>query len=215
MSEESPTTMFDARSRQDAPPQDPDPYLRAEQQRAEQQLAQAQHGQTAAVLGGGTSTLDALRAASEEVVEFEPYVFENPKRTIRFTCDPNFEGNRITRWQNAALPPQARGKRGTPPDLSKLVPTTYFALMVTDTCTMVEVRNRQTGEYDPVVDNASGDLLTFNDHALLMAFGSPDKVMALKNAMNGADWAIQREGKELLDKSGFGDGEVDEDSPLD
>jgi hypothetical protein len=162
---------------------------------------------------GGLSTLDLLRVVAAETVDTEPYVFENPLGTLRFTCDTNIEQKSLTSWQRAALPPQARSKRGGVPDLSRLDPVVYFARAIAATCTMVEVRRRADGEFTAIVDQSSGDLLTFKDPALLSALGGLDATSAVRNAMNGAEWAVQREGTVLLEKAGYieGDGDGDED----
>lgn len=163
--------------------------------------------------GNGLSTLDLLRAKAEEVVEFPPYVFENPKATIRFTCATTIEQRQLSVWQRASLPPEERKKRGGVPDLSKLDPIVYFTRAIAATCNLVEVRERASGQYVAITHQRTGEPLTFDDNELLLAMGSPDKVTAVRNAMNKADWAIQKEGTELLARAGYGDpvGDDDED----
>lgn len=165
--------------------------------------------------GNGLSTLDLLRAKAEEVVEFPPYVFENPKRTIRFTCSTAIEQRQLTAWQNASLPIEERKRRGGVPNLSKLDPIVYFTRAIAATCDLVEVRGQASGKYVPITHQRTGEPLTFDDTELLLAMGSPDKVSAVRNAMNKADWAIQKEGTELLARAGYGEPAGDDEDPQD
>lgn len=162
---------------------------------------------------GGLSTLDLLRLVGSEVVTSEPYVFENPKGTLRFTCDTNIEQKSLSSWQRAALPAQARKQRGGVPDLSRLDPVVYFSKAIAATCTLIEVRQRATGEWREIVDTATGEPLTFRDPALLSTLGAPDPVSAIRRAMNGAEYAIQREGTALLEKAGYIERDEDDDDP--
>jgi hypothetical protein len=159
--------------------------------------------------GAGLSTLDILRAKAGEVVEFPPHVFENPKKTIRFTCDTTISQKQISSWQRAAMPVQARKKTG-PPDLSRLDPIIYFTRCIAEMCTLVEVRRVADGEFYPIVNPRDGEPYTFADTELLQALGGLDRTTAVRRAMNGAEWAIQQHGTELLAAAGYGDLDEDE-----
>lgn len=158
----------------------------------------------------GLSTIDLLRAKAGEVVEFPDFVFDNPKGTIRFTCATNITQKQLTSWQRAAMPVTAR-KRGGAPDLSKLDPIIYFTRAIAAQCVLVEVRSRSTAQWQPITHNRTGEPLTFDDPELLTALGGLDRTVAVRNAMNGAEWAIQEKGTELLAAAGYGERDEDDD----
>lgn len=153
------------------------------------------------------STLDELRSAGEEVDEREPITEVNPRKRIRLTMRTDFEQKDIQRWQFKALPAKHReqlNRRGGQPNLSLLDPIVMYALAIAETTVQVEVRSRTTGEFTVVVDENTGDLLTFADPALRKVIGGIDVVTAVKRAFNRSDPAMLEAGQRLLDAAGFG-----------
>jgi hypothetical protein len=160
----------------------------------------------------GFSTLDLLREVSSAVVEFEPYVFENPLGLVRFTCRTDVPNNELQRWQRAALPPKS-GRQSGVPDLSKLDAFRLYARALADTCERVEIR-RGTDQPYVVVADGEGTPLTFDDREFLGSLGTPDKLIAVKKLMAGSEAYLINRGQELLEKAGYGD-EADSEDPLD
>lgn len=154
------------------------------------------------------STLDELRDAGDEVDEREPITVINPRQRIRLTMRTDFEQKDVQRWQFKALPLKHReqlSRRGGQPNLSLLDPVVMFALAIAETTIQVEVRSRQTGDYNVVTDEHSGDLLTFADPTLRKVIGGIDAITAVKRTFNQSDPALLDAGQRLLTAAGFGD----------
>lgn len=165
-----------------------------------------------ALFDDALSTLDLLREVGSERVEFEPFVFENPLRLVRFTCRTEIANQELTRWQRGALPSRS-GRGGGVPDLTKLDGFRLYARAVAETCEQVEIRRSADAAYRAVVDS-QGNALTFDDKAFLASLGVPDKLVAVKKLMAGSEAFLINRGQELLEKAGYGDEEESED-PLD
>lgn len=160
----------------------------------------------------GVSTLDELRFAAEETDDREPITVTNPLDTIRLTLRTDIEQKDIQAWQHKALPQKHRDqlrRRGGNPNLSLLDPVVMFAHAIAATTTQVEVRSRATGEWRPVIDQNTGDPLTFADAGLRQVIGGLDTVSAVKRAFNRSEPSMLEAGQRLLDASGFG---LDDDS---
>jgi hypothetical protein len=162
-------------------------------------------------LGDSLSTLDLLREVGSEQVEFEPFVFENPLRLVRFTCRTEIANQELTRWQRGALPSRS-GRSGGVPDLTKLDGFRLYARAIAETCEQVEIRRSVDADYQVVADS-QGNALAFDDKAFLSSLGVPDKLIAVKKLMAGSEAFLINRGQELLEKAGYGDEESDD--PLD
>lgn len=159
------------------------------------------------------STLDQLRASAAEEDDREPITVLNPKKTIRLTLRTDLEQKQIQRWSNVALDRKVRAKldrRGGTPNLTKLDPVIMYATGIAETCISVEVWSRATQTWNTVVDERTGEPLTFADPMLRQVLGGIDAVSAVKRAFNSSEPALMTAGQRLLDASGFGDDDAGE-----
>lgn len=154
------------------------------------------------------STLDQLRASAAEEDDREPITVTNPRETIRLTLRTDLEQREIQRWSNLALDRKVRQKldrRGGTPNLTKLNPVIMYATAIAETCTGVEVWSRATQTWNEVVDERTGEPLTFADATLRQVLGGIDAVSAVKRAFNNSEPALMTAGQRLINASGFGD----------
>lgn len=147
-------------------------------------------------------TLLKSKVSESEDLEFEPTTVEIPGNVgIRLICSSDIEGNTLTKWQKAALPPNKRNSpKISPLLLDQLI---YNTTILIETCTAVQVRNA-AGEWNTITDGG-GDVLNFKDKALLDVLGVVDPRAAVKKLFRGREASVSRAAQDVLTGAGWGE----------
>lgn len=159
-------------------------------------------------------TLDLLRERADEVAatEIKATTVTNSADSIRLVCRGNITSKEVQRWNRKALPPVARknpGAGGYEPDAKVL----YSSVLI-DSCERIEVKARDSGEWQ-IVQDRDHNVLTFADTALLSAFGALDPVSALVKIF-GRESDMVKAGTAVLTGAGWAEGSTGyEDEDLD
>jgi hypothetical protein len=160
-------------------------------------------------------TLDLLRERADEVAatEIKSTTVTNVADSIRLVCRGNITSKEVQRWNRKALPPVAR-RNGNAGGYEADAKVLYSSVLI-DSCERVEVKSRDTGEWQ-IVQDREHNVLTFADTALLSAFGVLDAVSALVKIF-GRESDMVKAGTAVLTGAGWAEGSTgyeqdDEDS---
>ncbi len=160
---------------------------------------------------GPMSTLEELRAAVGQVAEvveheFPDLVLYSPGEVIRLTCTTEVEHAAWKAIQIAAMPPAYRRKRI--PDPRKIDEVRAFADLIGEHTTEIALRCGD-GTYKPLGG-------TFDDVAVLGAFGVAEAPLAVLKIFGGSDAYLLHAGRELVEAAGLGErrpGEAGDEDP--
>lgn len=160
------------------------------------------------------STLEVLRQLAEqeaaEVAEAEkraPIKLLSPGAHIKLVCDPVMSEKQIRTAQMAALPKSERQK--PLPRMSTMNVPLVHARLIAGQTREVWIRNG-SAEYAQVCA-PNGEPLDFTDPHLLASFGTADAAAAVRTIFV-RDHYLLAAGQDLIDGSGWGEKDSDDDN---
>jgi hypothetical protein len=148
----------------------------------------------------GVSSLDMLRDALAQQQDIEDVTIEVPGVPIRLVCHPDIPSKQMSSWQRRALPPNKRNAASVSPlDMDQ---GQFLSTVLLRTTVRVEVENQGAPGTWRVIEDGSGNVLTFADGALLATFGAMDAATALKRLFP-RDSDMARAARQVLAASGW------------